>query len=164
VTTRDEGNEYGAQNSLSGLSHEIVIRRPFWETGLGQVGFVAVLVSPLALLLPMGETGTGGIIGLGLFLIGYSAFRPTLVITPDLVVLRRRFPPMLTQANRAQIRRVDVYNYRAEFIDEDGGIVLTMKPVWRSMKKYAEVAALLGAELADSRFVEGSWRDPYRGD
>lgn len=133
---------------------------PFWETAMGRLGLVALLLSPFALLLPNGEDGTGGLIGLGAFFIGMRAFRPTLVITPDLVVVRRRFAFAL-QANREQIRRVAVYNDRAEFTDESGRIVLRISPGWRSMKKYAEVATALGAQLTDRRYVKGSWENPY---
>jgi hypothetical protein len=66
---------------------ELVVRLPFWETVRGRLGLAAVLISPFALLLPNGESGMGGLIGLGVFAIGASAFRPTLVITPDLIVI-----------------------------------------------------------------------------
>jgi hypothetical protein len=142
---------------------ELVVRLPFWETARGRLGLAALALSPFALFLPNGESGMGGLIGLGLCGIGISAFRPTLVITPSLIVIRRPFAPE-AQADRAQIRYVAVSNDKAEFLDQSGRIVLTMKPEWRSMRKYQEVAAALGAELTDNRYVTGSWNNPYRGD
>jgi hypothetical protein len=162
-TAHGQGGYFGQDPPFGLTQGELVLRLPFWETLRGRLGLAALLLSPFALLVPNGETGMGGLIGLGLFGIGASAFRPTLVITPDLITIRRPFTAP-EQADRAQIGYVAVYDDRAEFTDPSGGTVLTMKPVWRSMQKYAEAATALAAELVDNRYVTGSWTNPYRGD